>query len=104
MKTISRLVAASAAICCMSVLPAAAAAETPAPAPKAPAPAAAPTGKLKLVMQKVGGDPLFATAGHRVVVRGVVIPYVAGQSVKVSFYLEGRKVGVENAAVLALGN
>ncbi len=55
-------------------------------------------------MQKVGGNPLFATAGHRVVARGIVIPYVAGQTVKVSFYLEGRKIGTQKVSVLALGN
>jgi lipoprotein-anchoring transpeptidase ErfK/SrfK len=55
-------------------------------------------------MQKVGGDPVFAVAGHRVVVRGIVIPYVAGQTVKVSFYLQGRKIGVQKAAVVAVGN
>lgn len=34
-------------------------------------------------------------------VRGIVTPYVAGQTVKVSFYLERRKVGVETVGVLA---
>ncbi len=108
MKTILRLLAAISALCCLAVLPAAALAETAPPAP-APAPAPAPVpppaaGKIKLVMQKVGGDPLFATAGSRVVVRGIVIPYVAGQTVNVSFYLEGRKIGVQKVSVLALGN
>jgi hypothetical protein len=101
MKTISRLAAACAALACISVLPAAAAAETTPVPPSPPAPVA---GKLKLVMQKVGGNPLFATAGHRVVVRGVVIPYVAGQTVKVSYYLEGHKIGTQKVSVRALGN
>jgi hypothetical protein len=102
MNSISRLLAGSAVLVCLSLAPAAAGAETPAPPSLPPPPA--PAGKLKLVMQKVGGNPLFATAGHRVVVRGVVIPYVAGQSVKVSFYLEGRKIGTQKVSVLSLGN
>jgi hypothetical protein len=106
MNAISRLLAAGAALMCLSLAPAAARAETPAPTPPPPAePAPAPAaGKLNLVMQKVGGSPLFATAGHRVVVRGVVVPYLAGQTVKVSVYLEGRKVGTQRVSVLALGN
>jgi hypothetical protein len=52
----------------------------------------------------VYGSPLFALAGGRIVVRGVVTPYVAGQSVKVSFYREGRKVQVRKLSVLAIGN
>lgn len=103
MNTISRLLAGGAALLCLSLAPAVAGAATPATTP--PPPSAGPAaGKLKLVMQKVGGSPLFATAGQRVVVRGVVIPYVAGQTVKVSFYLEGRKIGTQQVSVLALGN
>jgi hypothetical protein len=107
MNTIPRLLAPGAALMCLSLAPAAAGAATPAttpPPPAAPLPAGPAAGKLKLVMQKVGGSPLFATAGQRVVVRGVVIPYVAGQTVKVSFYLEGRKIGTRQVSVLALGN
>jgi lipoprotein-anchoring transpeptidase ErfK/SrfK len=109
MKTTSRLAALAATLSFSIIVPAAASAETPVATPPpvpAPAPAPAPpaAGKLKLVMQKVGGSPRFATAGHRVVVRGIVIPYVAGQTVKVSFYLEGRKIGTQNVSVLALGN
>ena len=44
----------------------------------APAPARPAAGKIQLVLQKVGGSPLFAVAGQRVVVRGIVIPYVGG--------------------------
>ena len=36
--------------------------------------------------------------------RGIVTPYVAGQRVKVSFYRDGRKVGVETVSVLPVGN
>ncbi len=90
---------------CLLAAPAAHAAEAPAsPPPIAPAPAAPVAGKMKLVLQKVGGKPPFAIVGRRIVVRGIVTPYVGGQKVKVSFYREGRKVGVEPAAVRALGN
>jgi peptidoglycan hydrolase-like protein with peptidoglycan-binding domain len=70
----------------------------PPPAPPVTAPVA---GALELQLEKVGGSPPFALVGGRIVVRGIVKPYVAGQTVKVSFYLEGRKVGVESVGVLA---
>jgi peptidoglycan hydrolase-like protein with peptidoglycan-binding domain len=72
--------------------------------PPAPPPGAPVAGRMKLVLQKVGGNPLFALVGQRVVVRGIVIPYVAGQTVKVSFYREGRKIAVKRVSVLAVGN
>jgi peptidoglycan hydrolase-like protein with peptidoglycan-binding domain len=75
---------------------------TPVPAAPALAPSQAPaSGQVELALQKVGGSPPFALVGARIIVRGVVTPYVAGQTVKVSFYLEGRKVGVETVGVLA---
>ena len=55
-------------------------------------------------MQRVGGNPLFAIVGQRVVLRGVVTPYVAGQTVKVSLYREGRKIAVKRVSVLAMAN
>jgi peptidoglycan hydrolase-like protein with peptidoglycan-binding domain len=77
-------------------------APTPAPAIPAPAPTPAPVaGHLKLALAKVGGSPPFVLAGGRMLVRGVVTPYVAGQTVRVSFYLEGRKVGMETMRVRA---
>ncbi len=33
-----------------------------------------------------------------------MLPYVAGQTVKISFYLAARKIGVQRVSVLALGN
>jgi peptidoglycan hydrolase-like protein with peptidoglycan-binding domain len=79
----------------------------PSPSPPPPPPVTVVTapvaGQLKLSLQKVGGSPPFALVGGRIVVRGVVAPYVAGQQVKVSFYREGRKVGVETVGVLAAG-
>jgi peptidoglycan hydrolase-like protein with peptidoglycan-binding domain len=113
MKSISRPAAACAAFLCMAALPAAANATAPvpsvpvAPTPPVVTPPPAPTpvaGKIKLVLQKLGGKPHFAITDAPIVVRGVVIPYVAGQSVKVSFYRDGRKVGVKTLSVLAIGN
>ncbi len=107
MSSSRRLAALCAALACIAVVPARAAAEpTAAPSPPA-APASAPTpasspvaGTVKLVLQKVGGSPPFALVGRRIVVRGIVTPYVAGQTVKVSFYLDGRKVTVSSVSVL----
>jgi peptidoglycan hydrolase-like protein with peptidoglycan-binding domain len=105
------------ALALTSALPsAAAAAGTPSPEPKVPAPAtpapspstpAPAAGKIQLVLQKVGSGvdgKAFVLAGRRFVVRGIVVPYVAGQTVKVSFYREGRKVGVHTVSVLPVGN
>ncbi|MGA2452017.1 MAG: L,D-transpeptidase family protein [Solirubrobacteraceae bacterium] len=99
-------------LACALVAPAAAIAETAgAPSPvTAPATASAPAGgapaggAIRLVLQKVGGSPSFALVGHRIVVRGVVTPYVAGQTVRVSFYLDGREVAVNVVSVLPVGN
>ncbi|HUB36112.1 MAG TPA: L,D-transpeptidase [Solirubrobacteraceae bacterium] len=91
-------------------------AASPAPTPTAPTPTATPTpaapapgggvpsGKLELTLQHVGGKPLFALLGQRIVVRGVVSPYVAGQQVQVSFYRDGRRVLVKGASITAVGN
>jgi hypothetical protein len=76
--------------------PAAPATPTPVPAPSAP-PAVA---QVRLTLAKVGGSPPFALVGGRIVVRGTVTPYVAGQTVQVSFSLDGRRVGAESADVL----
>jgi peptidoglycan hydrolase-like protein with peptidoglycan-binding domain len=79
---------------------------TPAtPAAAAPAPGGGvPGGKLTLTLQHVGGKPLFALLHQRIVVRGVVSPYVAGQQAQVSFYRDGRKVLVKTASIRAVGN
>ena len=77
----------------------------PAPVPPPPAAPAAPAaGQIKLVIQHAFGKPAFVVAGSRMVVRGIVIPYVAAQKVKVSFYRDGRKVEVKTVSVLPLGN
>jgi hypothetical protein len=72
-----------------------------APTPPAGAPAA---GHMKLELQRVSGLPLFALMGKRIVLRGVVTPYVAGQTVKVSFYREGRKIDMRIVTVLPMRN
>jgi peptidoglycan hydrolase-like protein with peptidoglycan-binding domain len=76
---------------------------TPVPATpvSAPTPTTAPAaGRVKLELQRVGGSPPFALAGGRIVVRGIVTPYVAAQTVRVSFSLDGRRVGAESMSVL----
>jgi peptidoglycan hydrolase-like protein with peptidoglycan-binding domain len=77
----------------------------PAPPPTPAPPTAAPVnGRLELVVQHAHGRPAFALAGERIVARGVVIPYVAGQKVVVRFYRNGHKVGVKQVSVLPVGN
>jgi peptidoglycan hydrolase-like protein with peptidoglycan-binding domain len=101
----------------LALVPAAAAAEqaptvvapvtpptTSTPSPPAPPVPVTPSGTMKLVLQRAGGSPLFAIVGKRVVVRGIVTPYVGGQTVKVSFYRDGKKVGIKRTSVTALGN
>jgi hypothetical protein len=78
-------------------------AAVPAPPAPSPAPAAAP-GQITLVVQHAFGNPPFVITGGRMVVRGIVVPYVGGQKVKVSFYREGRKVETKTVSVLAVGN
>ena len=75
---------------------------TPTPAP--PTPGAPVAGRIQLVIQHAFGEPPFVVAGSRMVVRGIVIPYVAEQKVKVSVYKDGRKAEVKTVNVLPLGN
>jgi peptidoglycan hydrolase-like protein with peptidoglycan-binding domain len=65
-------------------------------APGAPAPP-----HLVLSLENVGGNPAFELLGGTMTVHGVVTPYVAGQTVAVTFYLQGQKVGEETVPVLA---
>jgi lipoprotein-anchoring transpeptidase ErfK/SrfK len=99
------VVASLSALAVIAAMPAAALAAPSAPAPTptpAPAPVAAPVaGAMRLTLQDVGGKPLFALVGSRVVVRGSVSPYVAGQKVEVGFYLNDRKLAASSAEVLA---
>jgi peptidoglycan hydrolase-like protein with peptidoglycan-binding domain len=61
-------------------------------------------GSIELTLQKTDGSPPFMLVGRSIVVRGVVTPYVGGQTVKVSFYRDGRKVGAKTVSVLGVGN
>ena len=86
------------------VPPAAAPAPAPVPTPPpAPAPGV-PPGKITLTVQHAFGSPPFVIVGGRLVIRGVVIPYVAGQMVKVTFYRDGRKIEAKTVSVLPVGN
>jgi peptidoglycan hydrolase-like protein with peptidoglycan-binding domain len=76
-------------------------AQVPSAAPAAPS---AVAGRLALVVQRAGGSPLFALVGRRIVVRGIVSPYVGGQAVKVGLYVDGREVRAASVAVAAVGN
>jgi hypothetical protein len=67
--------------------------------PSAPAASSPAPGQVKLAWRRVGGSPPFALVGRRVVLRGVVMPYVAGQTVTVSFHLDRRQVGAALVAV-----
>jgi hypothetical protein len=81
------------------------------PARQTPAAASAPAttpaaarGRVRLVVQHAVGSPPAAIIGAQIVVRGVVEPYVAGETVKVSFYRDGRKVEVRKVAPTPMGN
>jgi L,D-transpeptidase catalytic domain len=77
-------------------------------APSAPsssesAPSPSPTavaGRVKLTLRHVGGNPPFALVGRRIAVRGIVTPYVAGQTVQVSFYRDGHLMLRRTVSVL----
>jgi hypothetical protein len=106
-----RVAALAATLASALLAPVAAGAETPAAPGASSAPAAPPAtgsapaaGAIRLALRRVGGSPPFALVGRGIVVRGVVTPYVAGQTVAVSFYLDGRKVATSTASVLALGS
>jgi hypothetical protein len=83
------------------------AAEVPPPvtAPSSPTPVVAlRQGSLRLVVQHAHGSPPFAMLGERIVVRGIMIPYVAGQKVALSIYRKGRRVLSRRLGVSDLGN
>jgi peptidoglycan hydrolase-like protein with peptidoglycan-binding domain len=73
----------------------------PAPAPAAP-PAVAPVAaQMTLASQDAGGRSAFLLTGERLVVRGTIKPYAAGQRVVVRFARDGRPVATRTVAVLA---
>jgi peptidoglycan hydrolase-like protein with peptidoglycan-binding domain len=93
--------AACALIAFVAAVPTAADAETVAAPSSTPSPpAAAVAGQAKLELQGVGGSPLFALVGRRVIVRAVVTPYVAGQTLDVGLYLDGHQVATKVVSVL----
>jgi len=96
-----QLAALCATLACL-LAPQVASAETATAPASGIQPLAAP-GAIRLELQKVGGSPLFALEGARIVVHGIVTPYVAGQTVTVSFYLDGRKLSDKVVSVLPLG-
>jgi hypothetical protein len=59
---------------------------------------------MALIVQHAGGNPLFLVAPARIVVRGVVDPYVSRQRVKLSVYRGGRKLEVKILSVAPTGN
>ena len=105
-----RLGAVCVALTCLAMVPSSAYAETaatpssPVGSPSAPVVSSPAAGRVELTLQKVSGSPLFALVGRRIVVRGIVKPYVAGQSVSVSFAIDGRRVASRVVSVLPLGN
>jgi hypothetical protein len=77
----------------------------PATIPPTPAPVMAPAqGSMRLVIQHAHGRPPFALLGERIVVRGIVVPYVAGQKVVLSIHRDGRRVLSKRVGVSAVGN
>jgi L,D-transpeptidase catalytic domain len=102
MSQTSRLGAVGAVLACLLAAPALAGAETPVATALAPATDTGPApATVRLALQKVGGSPPFALVGGRIAVRGTVTPYVAGQTVTVSFSLDGRTIATSVVSVLA---
>jgi hypothetical protein len=92
---------------CFSALAAdvAFAAEAPATTPAVPVPTAAPIqGSMRLVIQHAHGNPLFALLGERIVVRGIVTPYLPGQKVVLSIHRDGHRVLSKRLGLSAVGN
>lgn len=97
-----RLLPACVVMACLAIAPAAAVAET---TPSSSGPAGAPvTGQAKLALKGLGGSPLFALVGHRVLVGVTVTPYVAGQTLDVGLYLDGRQVAMKTVIVQPRGS
>ncbi len=91
-RTIALLAVAFSLLGAWRVTPAAAetfAAVVPAASQTSPA---VTEGSLRLELQGGHERPGFAVVGERIVVRGVLRPYVAGQSVAVQVFRDGRRV------------
>jgi hypothetical protein len=108
MNKLGLLAGPSAVSLVLCLAPAAAAAPAPTPpiaaTPAPPVPPPSAPGQINLVVQRAFGKPAFVLSGGKLVLRGVVVPYVGGQKVKVSFYRDGRKVDVKTVSVVAIGN
>jgi hypothetical protein len=77
----------------------------PVPTPATPTPVAAPAqGSMRLVIQHAHGNPPFALLGERIVVRGIVLPYVPGQKLVLSIYRDGRRVLSKQLGIGSVGN
>jgi hypothetical protein len=72
-------------------------------APRVTPTASSPSARVGLAVLHERGNPPFMIAGQRMIVRGIVAPYVAGQRVKLSVYRDARKVAVKVVPVVALG-
>jgi hypothetical protein len=94
--------AAPACAWCALLIGAGAAQAAPA-VPPPPTPLAAPL-HVQLTVLRARGNPPFMIGGQRMIVRGLISPYVAAQRVKLSVYRDGRKVAVKVVPVVALGN
>ncbi len=69
--------------------------------PPAPTTTSAPlAGRMTLATPRGGGSPTFLLTGERLVVSGVVRPFVAGQRVTVRFERDGRGVATSTVNVL----
>jgi hypothetical protein len=85
--------------------PAQGAAPPPPPGAASPAPAApAIPGRVRLVLMGALGNPPFAVAGRTILIRGIVWPYAGGETLKVTFFRDGRKVKVKRVSVRAVGD
>ena len=73
-------------------------------APSPESPTSAPAGNLRLMVKRLHGSPPFQFVGERVVIHGVVTPFVPGQRVLVGFYRDGRQVSTKTVSVLGLGS
>jgi peptidoglycan hydrolase-like protein with peptidoglycan-binding domain len=101
----STLVAAALGGALLSTGVALAAEMPPATTPAAPTPVAAPAQpSMRLVIRQAHGNPLFALLGERIVVRGIVVPYVVGQKVVLNIYRDGRRVLSRRLGLSDVGN
>jgi len=75
-----------------------------APVPAPPVRTGPLAGHLTLAVQHAHGHPRFALTGESVVVRGIVLPYVAHQKVAVRFQRNGREVLSRSVSVTPVGN